>query len=179
MIIWFFIQGDSLSVHRQTKLNFLTGNWPAVICHGYVLWKRCCSHWKQKRREERESSSKQNLIWGSFIKVFFHFIRAKEKKTQNILVIGPKGQATQYSGPDNEFKTSQAKFSLCLWCQRRCFKHPHYFPLQDVFFRSQQCDLNYSSFLITVCFNIPQRGAFNSNKPPFYYVSKMSAFYFI
>lgn len=92
MIIWFFIQGDSLSVHRQTKLNFLTGNWPAVICHGYVLWKRCCSHWKQKRREERESSSKQNLIWGSFIKVFFHFIRAKEKKTKTFWLLGPRAR---------------------------------------------------------------------------------------
>lgn len=79
-------------IDRQ-KLNFLTGNWPAVICHGYVLWKRCCSHWKQKRREEWESFSKQNLIWGSFIKVFSHFIRAKEKKkTKTFWLLGPRAR---------------------------------------------------------------------------------------
>lgn len=127
---------DNLVLHRaifsghigRQKLNFLTGNWPSVICHRYILLKRC-----QAIRTREMGRAKSHL--GSFIKVFTYLIITK-KENNNILLTGPMGKATQYSGSDNESKTSQAIFSLLLWCQGRCFENPHCFSPHYAFFRS-------------------------------------------
>lgn len=93
MIILFFIWGDFSGYKARRKLNFPTGNRPGVICDSHVLWKKPLKSLKQ------ESSSKQNLSLGSFIKVFLHLIGTKGKKTNSD--DWTMGQATQYSSSDS------------------------------------------------------------------------------